>query len=589
MAGNASSCACSAISIGGEISEVPCKEYLPVLCSQTAPTSSPGAEDPSPEFQITQRVGDVALTGYRDFFTWKFLGVRYAPTPKRFEYSEPLRGASGAATALKAGFHCLQPLLEVSGNTSDDCLFANIWTPFLPHGGDKVGKLVTLKPVFVFFHGGGFQTGTAANPNTDGTNLASRADVVVVAINYRVSNAGMLVFNDGIHNGNTALSDQVSALKWVSENIAAFGGDPDRVTIGGDSAGAMATRYMMTSPEARGLFKQANLRSDGQGSVLYNFGHFMSIEQSYEMFTVPLLAATGCDDAQDAIACLREVDGADFQDILGTQWPVVDGTYLTTPHTPLNGTNPGYAQDVAVMSSITAEEGGVYLTKERIGVDLKTVSSLEQWSAELAAIGVDVSPALENPEIFGLDLEGWTTQQLISVTERILSLGMFSCLDKAQMYSAALHGSFKIVYGHLYNRTYSVPTFTNEYCEAPAGGPTEKYMRCHGADQLLVFGNILRVGLPDRDGLDTPFSRLVMDYLASFLWTGNPNPDQEYLALRGYESTLASVRETEEWTPVDPENPEWLVLKPGGVSMEGWGAEEAMCAALGMPLNYWEA
>lgn len=579
------SCGCSAITTSGEVRKVACNKKLPALCSQTAPLSTADHENNSPEFQITQTVGDLQLTGYRDFYAWKFLGVRFAPEPLRYAYSEPLRGASGNATALEFAADCLQMNWGGVSVVSDDCLFANIWTPFLP--GSGLASKPALKPVFVFFYGGAFVTGTSANENTDGTNFASRADVVVVAVNYRLGNAN-LAFTDGVHNGNAALSDQVSALQWVAENIAAFGGDPDRVTIGGESAGAMSTRYMMTTSLAEGLFHQAILRSDGHGGILYGNGHFMSIEESYQLYTVPLLAATGCGDAEDAVACLRELDGSELANMAPPQvlWATQDGTYLAVPHTPLNGTVPGYARSIPVMSSLVPEEGGVYLG---LFGDLENIS-LEEWEAALASSGLDVSPVMQDPELFGIDPEAVTEEQLRYATERVLTLESFICGNQAQMYSAALHGSFETVYASLLNRTYSVAGFTSPWCNAPEGDASQGYLRCHAGDQVLYWGNMGRVGMPDRDGLDIPFSQLVIDQTAAFLWTGNPNPDGEHLALRGYEHTLASVQRSEEWTPVDAETPEWFVLKPDAqLVMEGWTGTEAMCEAMGYPLNYWEA
>ncbi|KAH6689521.1 camp-regulated D2 protein [Plectosphaerella plurivora] len=581
VAGNPA-CGCSAITTSGKIRKVACKKKLPSLCSQSAPLSRAGFEDTSPEFQITQKVGDLQLTGYRDFFTWKFLGVRFAPVPQRFEYSEPLRGASGKAMALKFGADCLQPPNAASPTGgSDDCLFASIWTPYLPSSG-KSAKKTALKPVFVFFYGGGFTTGASANNNTDGTNFASRADVVVVAINYRLGNQGMLVFKDGVHNGNVALSDQVSALHWVAENIAAFGGDPKRVTIGGESAGAMSTRYMMTTPLARGLFQQAILRSDGHGGILHGFGHFWSIEKSYETYTLPILKAAGCGDAEDPVDCLRALDGHQLAELKASvpqtpaMWPVVDGTYLTVPQTPLNGTTPGYAKSIPVMSSLMPEEGGVYVGL--LPVPDWGAIPLGDLVAGLAIyLGLDASPLLTDPGFFGIDVDNRTAAQVRNATERVMTLDSFICGNQAQMYSASLHGSFETVFASLFNRTYSVKDFTNQWCNATDGNPSQPYWRCHGGDQILYWGNMGRVGMPDRDGLDVPFSQLVIDQTAAFLWTGNPNPDAEYLADRGFDNTFASLKGADEWTPVDPKNPEWLVLRPGDLVMEDWKATEEIC------------
>jgi len=169
-------------------------------------------------------VGKQALTGYRDFYTWKFFGVRFAPEPERFTYSTAYDGV-GNASALVPGPACVQP--GIAG--SEDCLSLNVWTPFLPSSNSTPKK--KLKAVMLWIFGGGFYEGTASDPGSDGTNLASRGDVVVVNVNYRLGNLGFLALDDDVTNGNYGLQDIITALQWVSANIEAFGGDPSRVTI----------------------------------------------------------------------------------------------------------------------------------------------------------------------------------------------------------------------------------------------------------------------------------------------------------------------------------------------------------------------
>jgi len=149
---------------------------------------------------------------------------------------------------------------EVTADTpmSEDCLSLNVWSPAADGA---------RRPVAVWIHGGAFIIGSGAQPLYDGRSFAARHDIVVVTINYRLGLLGMLYLGDlageAYRRGNVALLDQIAALRWVRENIAAFGGDPARVTVMGESAGAIAIGNLLGMPEARGLFHRAILQSGG--------------------------------------------------------------------------------------------------------------------------------------------------------------------------------------------------------------------------------------------------------------------------------------------------------------------------------------
>ena len=143
---------------------------------------------------------------------------------------------------------------------SEDCLYLNIWTPSV--------ETNTALPVYVWFHGGGFVRGSGAEPAYDGASLARRG-VVVVTVNYRLGAFGFMAHpalsRESEHgaSGNYGLLDTIAALKWVRENIAAFGGDPDRVTISGQSAGGAIVGNLLVSPLANGLFQRVIAMSPG--------------------------------------------------------------------------------------------------------------------------------------------------------------------------------------------------------------------------------------------------------------------------------------------------------------------------------------
>jgi para-nitrobenzyl esterase len=142
---------------------------------------------------------------------------------------------------------------------SEDCLTLNLWTPGLGDGGKR--------PVMVWLHGGAFACGSANRAVTDGANLARRGDVVVVGVNHRLNIFGFLDLADlggaqWAHSGNTGMLDIVAALRWVRDNIAAFGGDPGNVTIFGESGGGGGkVRVLLAMSDARGLFHRAVIQS----------------------------------------------------------------------------------------------------------------------------------------------------------------------------------------------------------------------------------------------------------------------------------------------------------------------------------------
>src|SRR3954470_23885033 len=189
---------------------------------------------------------------------WK--GVRYAAPPTgelRWRAPEPPEPWSEVADATTFGPVCPQPVepripIDLGAPQGDDCLTLNIWASSRIAGGDR-------RPVMVWIHGGAYVLGSANQPLYDGRVLASGDDVVVVTVNYRLGAFGFLDLSSFStpkrrFDSNLGLRDVLHALRWIRENIAAFGGDPDRVTLFGESAGAGIITTLLTSPAAEGLF-----------------------------------------------------------------------------------------------------------------------------------------------------------------------------------------------------------------------------------------------------------------------------------------------------------------------------------------------
>ena len=195
-----------------------------------------------------------------------FRGIPYAAAPVgelRWKPPQPAEGWNGVREVSAFGPACIQPPVPAASlyndppaSSSEDCLNLNIWAP-----GDAEDA-----PVIVWIHGGSLRIGANSLKMYDGTHYAQRG-VVFVSLNYRLGPLGWLAHEDlseesedGV-SGNYGLLDQIAALKWVRENIAAFGGDPSNVTIMGESAGALSATYLMASPQARGLFDKAIIQS----------------------------------------------------------------------------------------------------------------------------------------------------------------------------------------------------------------------------------------------------------------------------------------------------------------------------------------
>jgi para-nitrobenzyl esterase len=243
-----------------------------------------------------------------------FKGIPYAapPTgPKRWRRPEPPTAWTGIRAATQFGPNCAQriepdtPLwtheFRAHGPVSEDCLTLNIWTPAVAHN--------EKRPVLVFLHGGSNTTGSGAIDVLNGEGMA-RKGLVMVTLNYRLGIFGFFTHPDlssesANHvSGNYGLLDQIAALQWLHRNIAAFGGDPDRITLAGQSAGAFDVSYLLISPLAKGLFQRAILESGGALPVRdmrtlneseaagLQFAATKSVEQLRTLSAADLLTAT---------------------------------------------------------------------------------------------------------------------------------------------------------------------------------------------------------------------------------------------------------------------------------------------------------
>src|SRR5450631_109687 len=267
---------------------------------------------------------------------WK--GIPFAHPPiahRRFLPPQPLPPWSTVLDATQFGPASLQSAhlgnaSAVNGRpTSEACLSLNIWSP---------GADLQKRPVMVYIHGGGFVIGSGSEPLFDGTSFATQHDLVVVTCNYRLGLLGWLYLGDlagsAYTQGNAALLDQIAALQWVHDNIAAFGGDPDRVTVMGESAGAMSIGNLLAMPVARGLFQGAILESGACSSILLTREQATSITQTVlkklDLHTSQVLSLTEV-PAETLLTVQDEVD-REWRGIEAFA-PVIEG--VTLPKHPL--------------------------------------------------------------------------------------------------------------------------------------------------------------------------------------------------------------------------------------------------------------
>ena len=234
-----------------------------------------------------------------------FKGVPYARPPLgnlRWKAPEPVANWNGIRPAFDFGPRPMQKsniMYEFrSKKISEDCLYLNIWSPSLASS--------SLKPVYVFIHGGSFVRGDGSQPAYDGESMASEG-IVYVSINYRLGVFGFMAHPElskesGHGSGNYGLLDQVAALKWIKKNIASFGGDPNSITIGGESVGAQSVTAHMVSPLSKQLFNRVIAES---GSIVDNRTVINSLARSESLGTEVSEAANTKD-----IATLRSLSAA---------------------------------------------------------------------------------------------------------------------------------------------------------------------------------------------------------------------------------------------------------------------------------------
>ncbi|KAF2874450.1 acetylcholinesterase precursor [Massariosphaeria phaeospora] len=551
------------------------RRELPVLCTQSANNGSSNA-GPVDGVTVTVQSGGNAYVGYRNQKSFRFLGIPFADVPKRWQYSNIYSPKGQTIQATAYGSQCVQ-----GGSGSEDCLFLNIQTPYIP----KAGSKQKLRPVMFWIHGGGFTGGSGADGLSDGGNLASKEDIVVVNINYRLSTLGFLAIPGTNITGNYGIADQIVALDWVIANIASFGGDAQKMTIIGGSAGAGSVRALLGSPRAIGKYQQAVAVSNlGGGKTLgldgdygTTYSSYYTLNQSYTVAGPQIFAAAGCNSSSlsTQISCLAQVPALQLVSLSTVaRYVVQDGKFVNTPNLILSTRNSSTAH-IPVIFGTTRDDGASFSTYPKTPVS----SHLEGLQV---ALGINSTWAqrIIDSKLFPFYDSGNLTLDSFNVSQRIATDKTFRCIDQATVYAGTATHAFAKAYSYQLERTI------NGYDPNALGGPKDNnpknpYFRFHGADLPWVFGTLDTIREPE----DLYSVQLGSSYFGSFVRTGSPNPDWRYLAVRGYEKVLAAVRRTGQWDEVSgEEGPVRFIDYPG---MKGGFVDVEQCAWLGYPLDYY--
>ena len=477
---------------------------LATIAVSCAPPASVAIEDP-----IKIDTGLVSGATVGDIHVYK--GIPFAAPPVgdlRWKPPQPAASWQGVKECTEFGpapmgyFSASFP--AHAKTTSEDCLYLNVWTP-AETSGDRL-------PVMVWIYGGAFRFGEGSNPQYNGENLASHG-VVMVTFNYRLGPIGFLAHpllsKESEHNssGNYGLLDQIAALQWVQENIAAFGGDPDRVTIFGQSAGATSIIWLMASPLAKGLFQRAIAQSLYEGATFSHLRENKYGNEPKEKMGEKLAKDLGCDNASDTIACMRAKSA---EEVLEKGAP------------PADVSAPGYRYEPCVDGWVVSDlPFNIFQAGKQNDVPLLLGSTADEW----ALFQLLARPTLDSYQTYVKSTFGDKAQQILTMYpasndteakasgEQLVTLYTFTCPAKA--YASAMNNVKSKAYLYQFNRV-------------PPGA------KALGAFHLLDIGYVFGKFIPFLSPLkadayyndtDKALSDAMMSYWTCFAATGDPNQE----------------------------------------------------------------
>ncbi|GAU90208.1 hypothetical protein RvY_02659-2 [Ramazzottius varieornatus] len=459
-----------------------------------------------------------------------FFGIPFAQPPLedlRFRPPIPVEPWDGILNATKAANSCYQPLDTAFGdfigatmwnaNTeiSEDCLYMNIWIP---------RPRPTNAAVMVWVYGGGFYSGTITLDVYDGSTLAAQENIIVASIQYRVGSLGFLYFGTDDIPGNAAMFDQVAAFRFIKENIRNFGGNPDNITIFGESAGAVSVALHLLSPLSRNLFNQAIMSS---GSATCPWG--TTTPEVALKRTLELTKRVGCrldpvTENLPAIAkCLRKVPAAEFVD---KEWvtsgliefpfvPVIDGEFL--PQRPDTILKNGAFKRCNIMMGSMSEEGSFFVNyhfDNLFTIQQNVHLSHEELIHSLEKAFYNFSRVAKDAIIF--QYTDWVHPndplKNVDLLEKAVGDYFFTCNVNEMAWSYAGAGQNIHMY-HFNHRSSNMPW-------------PEWIGAAHGYEVEYLFGWPLdpKRGYKQEE---VELSKRMMNYWANFAKTGNPSLTKE--------------------------------------------------------------
>jgi para-nitrobenzyl esterase len=419
-----------------------------------------------------------------------FKGIPFAAPPSgnlRWKAPQPVAHWDGVRKGDEFGPICMQAANGRGGvppKMSEDCLYLNVWT--------AAKSSSEKRPVIFWIHPGGYTSGSGASPATDGEALAKKG-AVVVTINYRLGVLGFFAHpeltkeSDRRASGNYALMDQTAALEWVQKNIAGFGGDPKRVTVDGDSAGASSIGNLVGSPRTKGLFQRAIAESGAWLGL--SVGHTQTLSEAEQagLKTAEALKAS-------SLADLRAIPAADVLKGGRGGGPIVDGYFLPEDVGKVFG--EGRQNDLPVLLGSNKDEGTFFLQPTTAA---QFTDQVHRRYGDRADAFLKIYPASNDEESNASQLAAFR-DELGWVMRNWANLQTKTGKSKA----------------YLYYFTHEPPATAGT---SPRGGRGSG--ATHGAEAAYVFENLL----PPRPwaDLDHQLADTISSYWVNFAANGDPN------------------------------------------------------------------
>jgi para-nitrobenzyl esterase len=472
-------------------------------------------------FPIQTNIGQGIIEGNYDTGTGiqTYLGIPFAKPPVgplRWKAPEAPDRWTGIREAKKFGPRPMQKqiwgdMTSRSDGVSEDCLYLNVWTP--------AKRNTKGLPVLVYFYGGGFAAGDASEPRYDGAKMAEKG-IVVVTCNYRLNifgffaHPGLTAESPHKASGNYGLMDQAAALQWVHQNIAAFGGDPAKVTIAGESAGSSSVSYQMASPLSKNLIAGAIGESGaGMGAAPLSKGEQIGTEFASQF-------------GYSTIEQLRALPARDIYEMWSEgnlfRFPVVIDGYFLTKSLP------------EIFSA--GEQAQVPLLVGWNSAEMPAAAFMQGQSFTPEHYAARVKKEYPNDSETVLRLYPGQTELEVEVSATALAADRFIAFSTWRWFDLHRKHSTRPVYRYLYSKIRP-PLVDQSLTAGLAGGTMKKESNTppppkpigapHAAEIEYCMGNLNLVKLFSWTPEDFQVSGTMLNYFANFIKTGNPNGDNQ--------------------------------------------------------------